>query len=354
MNTAYAFAGMGGNTTTIPQETAIQKPQDLKNATESDQDVIMAQHLIEYDALQLQSENKLIIRETLIFRNIGIKAYYGSLRTWLPEGYESNSIKVSKSEMMTGGGLIPLDFNQTGNIISWQEYIEQNNTLPLLYVVEYIVAMEPGASSTTGTYSKKLTYPTLINYRYIEKPGLPSLIVKITKPQESSIKMFDENRNELKPTEADETGDINRFSSPQFKELNIEISTSSVIPAVKNDNSVYVYVVLGILILLVLLYPYISKKLKQGETGKTLKVTSSSYADKSKEERARSGNNSVRSKEESKENIDTDLDPMRKELGLKLKELEAKYKSGDLLDEEYEEEKNAIQNKLKSMNKRSK
>jgi len=98
-------------------------------------------------------------------------------------------------------------------------------------------------------------------------------------------------------------------------------------------------VVLGILILLVLLYPYISKKLKQGEAGKNLKVTSSSYAGKSKEERSRSGNNSVRSKEESKGNSDTDLDPMRKELGLKLKELEAKYKSGDLLDEEYEDEK---------------
>jgi len=365
INTACGYGYMASNNTTIaqnmtiPPDTIIQKPQDLKNATGSDQDIIMAQHLIEYDAVQLQSENKLFIRETLIFRNIGTKDYNGLLRTWLPDGYEKNSIKVSKSEMMTGGGLIPLEFNLTGNIISWPEYVEKNSTLPLLYAVEYIVAMEPGASSIAGTVTKKLSYPTLINYRYIEKPGLPALVVKITKPQESSIKIFDENRKNITPTEANETGDIIRFSSPQFKELNIEISKSSAIPSmknggVKNGNTAYVYVALGILILLVLLYPYISKKLKRDESDKTSKVTSSAYAGKAKEERSRSGNNSVRSEKEFKGNSDTENDPLRKELGLKLKELETKYKSGDLLDEEYEDEKNAIQNKLRSMSKRSK
>jgi hypothetical protein len=269
----------------------------------------------------------------------------------LPEG--SEKIVVSKSEMMTGGGLTPLEFNKTGNVLSWKDYVEKNSTLPLIYAVEYTVAMKPGASSIAGTFSKKLADSTLINYRYIEKPGLPALVVKITKPQESSIKIFDENRDEITPGEVNETGDIIRFSSPQFKELNIELSTSSAIPAEKKNNTM-VYLILGILILLVLLYPYISKKLKREESDKTLKVTSSSYAGKAKEERSRSGNNSVRSEKELKGNSDTENDPLRKELGLKLKELETKYKSGDLLDEEYEDEKNAIQNKLKSMNKRSK
>jgi hypothetical protein len=357
INTACGFPGMGGgnNTTiaqnmTIPQETAIQKSQDLKNATESDQDIIIAQHLIEYDAVQLQPENKVFIRETLIFRNIGTKDFYGFLKTWLPEG--SEKIVVSKSEMMTGGGLTPLEFNKTGNVLSWKDYVEKNSTLPLIYAVEYTVAMKPGASSITGTYSKKLAYPTLINYRYVGKPGLTSLIVKITKPQTSSIKLFDENRNEIKSDDPAETGDIIRISDPQFKELNIEISGSSAIPAA--TKSYWVYVVLGILLLLVLLYPYISSKLKKGDAGKTLKVTSSPYSGKAKEERSRSGNKSVPPKEDLKGNSDTENDPLRKELGLKLKELETKYKSGDLLDEEYEDEKNAIQNKLKSMNKRSK
>jgi len=350
INTAFGFPGMGGNNTTIAQnmtisqDTTIEKPQDLKNATGSDQDIIISQHLIEFDAVQLQSENKLFIRETLIFKNLGPKDFYGSLRTWLPDGNEN--IKLSKSEMMTGGGLIPLDFNKTGNIISWQEYVEKNSTLPPLYVVEYIVAMEPGVSSGNERYLKKLLSPTLINYKY----GLSPLVVIIKKPNESSVKFFDENRNEITPVDSDENGGIYRLDSPQFKELNIEISTSSAIPVAKTNY--VVYVVIGILILLVLLYPYISKKFSAGKAGKPLKVTSSSYAGKSKEKI--SGNNSVRSEEELKGKSDKEMDPLRKELGLKLKELETKYKSGDLLDEEYEDEKNAIQNKLKSMNKRSK
>ncbi|MFA4957876.1 MAG: hypothetical protein WC556_12975 [Candidatus Methanoperedens sp.] len=338
MNTAYGYAGMGDNTTTIAQETVIEKPQDLKNATDSDQDIIMAQHLIELDAVQFQSENKLLIRETLIFKNMGSKDFYGSLMTWLPDGIEN--IKLSKSEMMTSGEIIPLEFNKTGNIISWQGYVEQNKIASFLYYVDYIASMGPGASSITGIYSKKLAYPTLIKYDYnkLNNPDLLALVIRITKPNESSVKFLDENRNEITPVVSDENEGIYRFSSIQFKEINVELSKSSPSPAAKQDYSGYTgpIIVIGLLILLVLLYPYISKKLKRGE------------------EKSGSGNNSVRSKGELKGKSDIDLDSPRKELGLKLKELEEKYKSGDLLDEEYEDEKNAIQNKLKSINKRSK
>jgi len=200
------------------------------------------------------------------------------------------------------------------------------------------------------------------------KPDLPALVIKITKPQESSIKLFDENRNEITTGEVDEAGDIIRFYSPQFKEINIEISKSSAISAVKNDYAVYV--VIGILIVLVLLYPYISKKLKRGEAGKASKVTSdagksvslkspgiapvTSGPGKSREDRSKPGNNSVRSEKELKGNSDTEPDPLKKELDMQLKELETRYKSGDLLDEEYEDEKNALLNKLKSKDKGSK
>ena len=229
-NVAFGFAGMGGNTTTIPQDTAIEKPLDLKNATESDQDIIMAQHLIEYDAVQLQSENKLFIRETLIFRNIGTRDFFGSLRTWLPDG--SEKIKVSKSEMMTGGGLIPLDFDKNGNIISWKQYVEQNSKLPILYVVEYAVAMKPSAASITGTYSKKLAYPTLINYKYIEKPDLPAFVIKITKPQGNTVKFIDESGNKIVITEVDEKSGVFRFSSPKFNEINIDLSPIDITPTI--------------------------------------------------------------------------------------------------------------------------
>ncbi len=334
MNTVYGYPGMGGNATTIaqnttiPQETVIEKPQDMKNATESDQDIIMAQHLIEFDAIQLQSENKLFIRETLTFKNIGTKNFYGSLRTWLPDG--SENIKVSKSEMMAEGGSKSLDFDKNGNIISWKEFVEQNS-VQFLYVVEYTIAMEQGTSSITGFFSKKLAYPTLVNYRYVQiRSDLAPLVVKISKPQESSILLFDENKNEITPV-VDETGDIYRFDSPRFRELNIKLSGPSTIQAIKNDYAVYV--VLGILIILVLLYPIIKKKLKPGER------------DENEEEEKTSSPAEAEPEEEIPESDDS------KGLLQELKQLEKEYKSGDLLDEEYEDKKNSIQKKLKAINR---
>ena len=111
INGALGFPGMGGNsnatnTTNIPQEPGTIPQIDLNNATESDQDIIMTQHLIEVDTVQLKAENKLFIRETLIFRNTGTKNFSGDLRTWVPDG--SEGINVARSEMMTGGGMVPI------------------------------------------------------------------------------------------------------------------------------------------------------------------------------------------------------------------------------------------------------
>ena len=91
----------------------------------------MVQHLIEVDSVQLKAENKLLIRETLIFRNIGTKDFFGDLKTWIPDG--SENVIVAQSEMMTGGGNVPINFSQNGNIISWKEYVEKNSpsTIPL-------------------------------------------------------------------------------------------------------------------------------------------------------------------------------------------------------------------------------
>ena len=80
-----------------------------------------------------------------------------------------------------------------------------------------------------------MAYPTLLNYRYIEKPDLPALVIKIIKPQGSTVKFIDENGNKIAVTEVDEKSDIFRFSSPKFKEINIDlvpISTVTVTPII--------------------------------------------------------------------------------------------------------------------------
>ncbi len=122
MNPAYGFKGMTSNDSTAQPE----------NITESDQDILLVQHLIELDAVQLKSENKLLVRETLVVYNKGTKNFSGFLRTWVPDGAED--VKLVKSEMMTGEGFVSLPFVQKENIISWQDFIEKNNRLPFLYV----------------------------------------------------------------------------------------------------------------------------------------------------------------------------------------------------------------------------
>jgi len=64
------------NANNIPQDTGTMPQINLNNTTESDQDIIMIQHLIEVDAVKLKAENKLFIRETLTFRNIGTKNFF--------------------------------------------------------------------------------------------------------------------------------------------------------------------------------------------------------------------------------------------------------------------------------------
>jgi len=348
INTAYGFAGMTANNTNTTQEVGVVRQMDLNNTTASDQDIILVQHLIEVDAVRLQPENKLFIKETLIFRNIGTKDFFGALKTWIPDGGEN--IRLNRSEMMTTGELITLTYTSNGNIISWQDYVEQNSRLPFLYVVEYDFKMEP---ANAERFSKKLAYPALINYRYLEKSDLPAIVVKITKPADSSVKFLDENGNMITPTVSDENGTINRFSTPQFKEINVELSKSSAIPSGMQGYAVYV--VLGILIILVLLYPVIRKKLKQGKNGEETEETSvTEPSEEIPEKKSRSVDSSAPSGEEFKGKSKTELENLRKEINLKLKELEKEYKSGNLLDEEYEDSRNTYQNKLESINARLK
>ncbi|MCX9082512.1 MAG: hypothetical protein OIN83_09975 [Candidatus Methanoperedens sp.] len=349
-NGALGYAGMGGNTSNIniPQVTGNVTQIDLNNTTESDQDIIMVQHLIEVDANILKATNTLFIRETLIFRNIGTKDFYGNLKTSIPDG--SDNISLARSEMMTGGGMVPIDFSQNGNIVSWKEYVEKNSNLPFLYAVEYSV--KQGADgSNTETFSKKLAVPAIINYKYMEKPDLPAIVVKIAKPQESTVKFIDENGNKIGATEVDDKGEIFRFSSPQFKEITVEISQSSAILPGSQNYTMIIVIVIGILIILVFSYPYIKKKLNpdekiskiskktEGKTNKNANVVKESAKDNA----ASSGKYKGKNAEE--------LEDLKKQFLSKIKDLEKKYESGDLLDEEYEDTRSSYQGNLKEIEK---
>ncbi len=341
----FGYPGMGGNAsnTDISQGTGNATQIDLNNTTESDQDIIMVQHLIEVDANLLKAENKLFIRETLIFRNIGTKDFFGTLRTSIPDG--SENISVARSEMMTGSGTVPLNFSQNGNIISWKDYVEKNSSLPFLYAVEYGVKQD--AKSNTEIFSKKLAIPSLINYTYTEKPDLPGIVVKIAKPQGSTVQFIDENGNKIVPTEVDDKDEIFMFSAPQFKEITVEISQSSAILP-KTQNYI-VYIVIGILIILALSYPYIKKKLKPDEKADKISRKTNEKSIENAKEKEEIGNAALSGKYKGK-NAE-ELGDLKKQFLSKIKDLEKKYESGDLLDEEYEDTRNSYQANLKEIEK---
>ncbi len=347
-NGTLGYPGMRGNTnnTTLPQGTDNVSQIDLNNTTESDQDIVMVQHLIEMDANMLRAENKLYIKETLTFRNIGTQGFSGNLRTSIPEGSENISLaRLEMSEMATGGGM-PISFSQNGNIISWKDYVEQNSRLPFLYVLEYTV--KRNADGNTDIFSKKLAIPALINYEYKEKPGLPAVIVKITKPQGSTVKFIDENGNKIAATEVDDKGEIFKFSFPQFKEITVEISQSSAILPETQNYSIIIVIVIGILIILVFSYPYIKKRMNPDE-----KVSMISKKAKGKiiAEKEPSEIDSYVPSGKFKGKNAEELGDFKKQLLSKIKDLEKKYESGDLLDEEYEDTKNSYQDNLKEIEK---
>lgn len=348
----FGFPGMGGNTSGTTSGNISQTGQmiDLANATQSDQYIEISSHLIEVDANLYAPQNKLFVRETILFRNRGTKVFSGSLKTWAPSGIED--VKVMKAQMVAdiGGQSVPPVLN--GNILSWQDIIDVNSVV--MYVIEYNISVEPKGSIT---YSKKLLYPTFINYKYIASPGYPAFLLKVSRTSDSSITLTDENQNKITSEDFTEQSDsvLYRFVDARFNEINIEISKSPF-----DISKIAIYLVIGILIILVLAYPVIRKKSpklmeieekirnslkKEPGTGETEEEVPPEEREKEQEEKPTS-------KPDLSGKADDKLEDEKNELRSKLDKLEKDYASGNLIDEEYEELRNSYQQQLKDINKR--
>jgi hypothetical protein len=271
---------------------------------------------------------------------------------------------VGRTEMMANAELIPLNIIQNGNIISWQDNIGVNG-LPPLYAVEYLVTENPSANIS---YSKKLTYPTLINYKYGGNPSLPAVILKIRKPAGSSIKLLDENGNTITTQDVSEVDDstLYKFSSLQFKEINIQISKPTATPApAATPAGIAGYVILGLLILLALSYPVLRKKSEriQAFEGKirTSFERKPEEATEEPEEAVEETPETSAGSEEAEAGTDEaefagktgdELENKKNELISRLDKVEKDYASGSLIDEEYEELSSSLRAKIERINKR--
>ena len=326
-----------GNITQNDQENI-----DLANTTQSDLNIVLVTHLIEVDAAQFEEQNRIFVRETLIFKNIGDKNFNGILRMWVPDGLEG--LKVGKVAMVMGSSGEQLNAIQNGNIISWNDSIKINDPLPPLYAVEYVISAEPvGTLSKSKYYLKKLVYPTMIN-----KVPL-SFLLKVTKGSSETIILKDELGNIIsssgKPIDEDNSL-LYSWETPQFKEINIELSKSAI-----DLSQITIYLIIGLLILLVLAYPVIRKKspkLMEFEEKIKNSLKSGSVEQQEPEDEISEEEDISEEKPEGKAD-----DAEKTELIAKLEELEKDYASGNLIDEEYEELRNSYKEKLKKINKRN-
>lgn len=344
-NHVFVYAGMGGNNSGAATGAITQDDQnsiDLANTTQSDQNIILVKHLIEVDAAKFEEQNRIDVRETLIFKNIGDQNFQGTLRTWVPDGLEG--LKVGKVAMMMDSSGEPLNAMQNGNIISWNDSIKINDPLPPLYAVEYVLSAEPeGTLSKSKYYSKKLVYPTLIN-----KVPL-SVVLKITKGSGETITLKDELGSSIsssgKPMDEDNSV-LYTWETPQFKEIKIELSKSI------DLSQIAIYLIIGLGIVIVLSYPVIRKK-----SPKLLEIEEK-IRNSLKREPASEEQQETVEEEHAQEDEELSGKPIdepeteKRELVSKLDELEKDYASGNLIDEEYEELRDSYKKKLKNINRR--
>lgn len=352
-NPVFGYPGMGGNNSgaNIGNITQIDAENiDLANTTQSDQNIILIQHLIEVDAAQFEEQNRIYVRETLIFKNTGDKHFSGSLRTWVPDGIEG--IKVGKVAMMMNGNVQPLNATPDGNIISWQDSIKSNSISPL-YAVEYILPVEPnGWLIKSRQFTKKFVSPTWIN-----KVPL-SIILKVTRSKDETVIVKDETGSNIqlsgKPTDENNSVLYN-WETPQFKEINIEFSKSSV-----DYLKIALYLIIALLIVLVFAYPTIRKKSpKLQEIDEKIR---NSFKREPESEEPQGSDEEVSEEEPEEDNeephqedeeisgkTNDELDTEKNDLQSKLEKLEKDYASGNLIDEEYEELRNSYQEKLKKI-----
>jgi hypothetical protein len=364
-NPVFGYPGMGGNNSGLNMGNVTQNKSeniDLANTTQSDQDIELVTQLIEVDAARFEEQNRIYVRETMLFKNTGDKNFIGSLRTWVPDGIEA--IQVGKAPMMMGGSVVPINIIQSGNIISWNDTIMRNDPLPPIYTVEYVVpAQAEGSVGESIYYTKKFVFPTWIN-----KAPL-NIIIKVTKGKDETVIINDEKGSNIEssgsPVE-DNNSVLYNFQTPQFKEIKIEFSKSTI-----DNTNVLPYLIIGLLIVLVLAYPVIRKKSPklqeiEGNIRNSLKREPESEHQKTDEEvKETSGNEAAEERqEEGKEEESTpedkdlsgkskdELEIEKNELISNLKKLEKDYASGDLIDEEYEELRNSYQKQLKKIERK--
>ena len=317
--TAFAYADLA-------QDGETAAPTSMPGITSGNTigNIVVLQELIEVD---ISNAEYIAVRETIIFSAAG--NYTTDLMTWVPN--EAEEIVISRQEMTEGTSALMLQHTQEGNVLRFNDAERFNAPgMPPMYAIQYVV--QKTSQDEELEYNKILQYPTYINY------PISSFIVKIIPAQGMEFVIKDEGGNVIQgdSIETENNAIVHSWASPQFKEFSIGTKSKS------NITGILPYIAIGLLILAVLAFPFVQKKMK-GEDEKAF-VESDDYSedeiedDSDYEEDENEEENELYVEEEvTIEKPDLDELETRYDAVLSLlNEIKVDRDNGDISDEEYE------------------
>ena len=289
----------------------------------STDNIVILKELIEID---ISHAEYITIRESIVFRVTG--NYTTDLMTWVPDG--AVDILVSRQSMMESVMPTEIPHIKEGNIVRFNDAEHLSSIGMSMYAVQYAIPSD--AEDEALEYKKVLQYPTYINY------PISSLIIKVIYPEEIELIIKDEGGNVIQgdgiETNVNEV--VHTWSAPQFKEITIETKATS------NVIGILPYIVIGLIVLAILVFPFVQKKMKR-EDDEVFVESASTFEEEGEEDSDSEEYEDELDVEEEEEEKTTMEEPDLDELENRydallslLNEMKEDLDNGDISDDEYE------------------
>ena len=247
-STASAYPNMsinGNNSTSTPEVTTSSYGAN----------VVIIRHLIEID--QVTYPGYFRVAETIIYKNLGTENYSGPVYTYVQDG--AFNVAVTKQVMAADGGGNPIEaFQVSENVVGWNDIILSGPGMPPMYQIEYMVPAElTGKTTESVTFTKKLKYPTNVNYIYMPITGMPALIVKLEKSDGMKTTVLDNDGIKINADFFEESGNSETYNwfQPLFVEISFELSKSNM-----GGSDITLYLLILLVIIIVIGYPVLRGK----------------------------------------------------------------------------------------------
>jgi len=243
---AYAYMADNGSNNTSTMEVT---------TSSYGVNVVIIQHLIEVDQVTYPGYLKVV--ETIIYKNLGTKNYSGPVYTYVQDG--AFNVAVAKMEMAASGGKNTTEaFQASENVVGWNDIILSGTGMSPMYQIEYMVPAEPtGKTTESVTFTKKLKYPTNVNYIYMPNTGMPALVVKLEKSDGMKTNILDIDGSKIDADFFEESGNSETYNwfQPPFVDISFELSKSK--PA---GSGITLYMVILLVIIAVIGYSVLRSK----------------------------------------------------------------------------------------------